>query len=223
MSYGRFCDIPVVLFDFDGTVADTAHAVITSTRLTLAARGFTPEEMGDLRRMIGPPLRDSFREFYGFSAEEAEVVADEYREHFNTMSAADYPVFPGMRELLDALVARGKRLAVATSRAERKAKTMAAELGLTQFEAVVGMDPAQSRCVKADSVRDALKMLDVDPSEAVMVGDRRHDIEGAHAMGVPAIGIYTGGAISGEHEQAGADAVAHSVDELAALFDIDVR
>lgn len=222
MTDGRFADVPVVLFDFDGTVADTAHAVITSTRLTLAARGFTPEEMGDLRRMIGPPLRDSFHDFYGFSREEAEIVADEYREHFNTMSAADYPVFPGMRELLDTLVANGKRLAVATSRAEGKAKAMVDELGLTRFEAVVGMNPDEGRCVKADSIRDALKLLGAAPSEAVMVGDRRHDIEGAHAMGVPAIGIYTGGAIPGEHEAAGADAVVHSVAELAGLFGIDV-
>lgn len=223
MSDGRFADVPVVLFDFDGTVADTAHAVITSTRLTLAARGFTEEQMGDLRRMIGPPLRDSFHDFYGFSREEADVVANEYREHFNTMSAADYPVFPGMRNLLDGLVGQGKRLAVATSRAEGKAKSMVAELGLTQFEAVVGMDPGKGRCVKADSIRDALGLLGTAPSDAVMVGDRKHDIEGAHAVGVPAIGLYTGGAIPGEHEAAGADAVVHSVPELAALFGIDVR
>lgn len=47
---------PVVLFDFDGTVADTGRAVMTSTRKTLAARGFSEAQMGDLRRMIGPPL-----------------------------------------------------------------------------------------------------------------------------------------------------------------------
>lgn len=70
---------PVVLFDFDGTVADTGRAVMTSTRKTLAARGFSEAQMGDLRRMIGPPLWKSFHDFYGFSREESLVVADEYR------------------------------------------------------------------------------------------------------------------------------------------------
>ena len=58
---------PVVLFDFDGTVADTGRAVMTSTRKTLAARGFSEAQMGDLRRMIGPPLWKSFHDFYGLT------------------------------------------------------------------------------------------------------------------------------------------------------------
>lgn len=217
-----FSDADAVLFDFDGTVADTAHAVMTSTRLTLAARGFTEEEMGDLRRMIGPPLRDSFRDFYGFSREESEVLADEYRAYFNRMGPDAYPVFPGMRELLEKLSAEGKRLAIATSRLESKAKEMVAELGLDMFDAVVGMNPAEGRSVKADSIRDALAALSAAPADSVMVGDRRFDIEGAHALGVPAIGIYTGGAIAGEHEAAGADAIVHTVGELAGLFGVDL-
>ncbi len=67
---------PVVLFDFDGTVADTGRAVMTSTRKALTARGFSEAQMGDLRRMIGPPLWKSFHDFYGFSREESLVVAD---------------------------------------------------------------------------------------------------------------------------------------------------
>ena len=73
---------PVVLFDFDGTVADTGRAVMTSTRKALTARGFSEAQMGDLRRMIGPPLWKSFHDFYGFSREESLVVADEYRAFF---------------------------------------------------------------------------------------------------------------------------------------------
>ena len=173
----EICKRPVVLFDFDGTVADTGRAVMTSTRKTLAARGFSEAQMGDLRRMIGPPLWKSFHDFYGFSREESLVVADEYRAFFD-------------------------------------------ELGLCQFEAVVGMNPPQGRETKADSVRDALAALGATADGAVMIGDRFNDVEGAHAMGVPCIGIYSGAAAPGEHEAAGADAVVHSVAELAKLFAI---
>ena len=211
---------PVVLFDFDGTVADTGRAVMTSTRKTLAARGFSEAQMGDLRRMIGPPLWKSFHDFYGFSREESEVVANEYRAFFEELGPEDYPVFPGIPELLDGLAAHGCRLAVATSRLEGKCIEMVRELGLTQFEAVVGMNPHQGRETKADSIRDALAALGADPSDAVMIGDRYNDVEGAHAMGVPCVGIYSGAAKPGEHEAAGADAVVHSVAELAAAFGV---
>ena len=204
---------PVVLFDFDGTVADTGRAVMTSTRKTLAARGFSEAQMGDLRRMIGPPLWKSFHDFYGFSREESLVVADEYRAFFDELGPEEYPVFDGIPELLDGL-------AVATSRMEAKCIDMVRELGLCQFEAVVGMNPPQGRETKADSVRDALAALGATADDAVMIGDRFNDVEGAHAMGVPCIGIYSGAAAPGEHEAAGADAVVHSVAELAKLFAI---
>lgn len=112
----EICRRPVVLFDFDGTVADTGRAVMTSTRKTLATRGFSEAQMGDLRRMIGPPLWKRFHDFYGFSREESLVVADEYRVFFDELGPEEYPVFDGIPELLDGLAARGKRMAVATSR-----------------------------------------------------------------------------------------------------------
>lgn len=209
---------PVVLFDFDGTIADTSRAVFISARKTLHARGLTDDEIGDLGRMVGPPLRESFHDFWGFTREESEVLCEEYRAFFNELTAEDYPVFDGMRELLDELRARDRRMAVATSRMEDKAREMLVELGLDQFEFVVGMNPPEGRCVKADSIRDALALLGARPDESVMVGDRRHDVEGAHEQGVPCIGIYAGAAVPGEHEEAGAECVVHSVDELARAF-----
>ena len=213
MAALQLCERPIVLFDFDGTVADTGRAVMTSTRKTLAARGFSDAQMGDLRRMIGPPLWKSFHDFYGFSR-------DEYRAFFDELGPEEYPVFDGIPELLDGLAAQGKRMAVATSRMEAKCIDMVHELGLCQFKAVVGMNPPQGRETKADSVRDALAALGATADEAVMIGDRFNDVEGAHAMGVPCIGIYSGAAAPGEHEAAGADAVVHSVAELAKLFAI---
>ena len=153
MAALQLCERPIVLFDFDGTVADTGRAVMTSTYKTLAARGFSEAQMGDLRRMIGPPLWKSFHDFYGFSREESLVVADEYRAFFDELGPEEYPVFDGIPELLDSLAAQGHRMAVATSRMEAKCIDMVHELGLCQFEAVVGMNPPQGRETKADGRR----------------------------------------------------------------------
>ena len=148
------------------------------------------------------------------------MVADEYRAFFDELGPEEYPVFDGIPALLDGLAAQGHHLAVATSRMEAKCIDMVGELGLCQFEAVVGMNPPQGREIKADSIRDALTALGACADDAVMVGDRFNDVEGAHAMGVPCIGIYSGAAAPGEHEAAGAEAVVHSVAELAKLFAI---
>ena len=217
----EICKRPVVLFDFDGTVADTGRAVMTSTRKTLAARGFSEAQMGDLRRMIGPPLWKSFHDFYGFSREESLVVADEYRAFFDELGPEEYPVFDA--ESPSCWMGWPPRASVWPWRRRawrQSASTWYVSSGFAQFEAVVGMNPPQGRETKADSVRDALAALGATADDAVMIGDRFNDVEGAHAMGVPCIGIYSGAAAPGEHEAAGADAVVHSVAELAKLFAI---
>ncbi len=203
MAALQLCERPIVLFDFDGTVADTGRAVMASTRKTLALRGFSEAQMGDLRRMIGPPLWKSFHDFYGFTREESLVVADEYRVFFDELGPEEYPVFDGIPELLDGLAARGRRMSIATSRMEAKCIDMVHELGLCQFEAVVGMNPPQGRETKADSVRDALAALGATADDAVMIGDRYTDIDGAHACGLDTIGCRWGYAPAGEMEEHG--------------------
>ena len=216
----EICRRPVVLFDFDGTVADTGRAVMTSTRKTLAARGLSEAQMGDLRRHDrGPPLWKSFHDFTA-SREESLVVADEYRAFFDELGPEEYPVFDGIPELLDGLVAQGKRMAVATSRMEAKCIDMVRELGLSQFEAVAGMNPPQGRETKADSVRDAPAALGATADDAVMIGDRLTMGRARTRWACRALASIRARAAPGEHEAAGADAVVHSVAELAKLFAI---
>lgn len=213
---------PVVLFDFDGTIADTSRAIIRMARETLEARGFDVDALGDLHALIGPPLFDGFADLCHVPRETAIEITYEYRERFESqVTPDDYPALPGVRELLAALAARGTRLAVATSRLEGPAREMVESLGLTMFEAVVGrLEPG--RDTKADSIRGALALLGVDASEAVMVGDRRHDVEGAHEVGLPCIAVYTGAAPAGEHESAGADVVCSDFRQVAAALGVEL-
>lgn len=213
---------PAVLFDFDGTLANTGNAVVTTVRRVLGAHGFTPEEMGDLRRFIGPPLVDCFRDTCGFAQAEAERVAEEYRAVFAELGPADWPLMPGMAELVADLASAGKRLAVATSRKESSARSMVAALGLAEFEAVIGMNEAVGRHTKADSVRDALAALGLGADDAVLVGDTAHDIRGAHAEGVPCICVTFGAGATADLRAAGADGICADAPALrAALLGYD--
>lgn len=204
---------PVVIFDFDGTLVDTGGAVMQTVARVLAARGFTPQQMGDLRRFIGPPLLDCFRDTCGFTQKEAEAVTAEYRAVFDELGPADYPVFPGMAELADELRAQGRRIAIATSRKEDRAREMAHELGLDQFEVIFGLNEP-IRHTKADSIRDVLSALKASPANAVLIGDTVHDIRGAHEVGLPCIAVAFGATDASVLIAAGADAVCHDVAAL---------
>lgn len=207
---------PVVLFDFDGTLADTGPAVMRTARAVLRSYNIEPAE-GDLRKMLGPPLTTGFRDVFGLSEAEAEACTAEYRARFaREVKPCDFPPLPGVPELLRALRAQGRRLAVATSRKHESASEMIDSLGWTLlFDAIMGMHEPE-RMTKSDSIRAALLALNARPEEAVMVGDRFHDVEGAHEVGVACIGVYTGAALPGEHDAA--EASCSSMVEVAKLL-----
>lgn len=211
---------PVVLFDFDGTLADTSPAILRMARMALERLGYDVDAVGDMGSLIGPPLHDGFMELVGVDRPEAERIVDLYRDLFNTLvRPEDYPPLPGVRELLQGLIDDGRRIAVATSRLESMAQSMIAALDLPPFEALVGrLEPG--RDTKADCIREALRQLGAGPDDAVMVGDRRHDTLGAHANGIPCIGVYTGTAEPGEHEQAGADVICEGMLEVARVLGV---
>ena len=211
---------PVVLFDFDGTLADTSTAILRMARMALERLGYDVDAVGDMGSLIGPPLHDGFMELVGVDRPEAERIVDLYRDLFNTLvRPEDYPPLPGVRELLQGLIDDGRRIAVATSRLESMAQSMIAALDLPPFEALVGrLEPG--RDTKADCIREALRQLGAGPDDAVMVGDRRHDTLGAHANGIPCIGVYTGTAEPGEHEQAGADVICEGMLEVARVLGV---
>lgn len=211
---------PVVLFDFDGTLADTSPAILRMARLALESRGYDVDAIGDMGSIIGPPLHDGFMELVGVDRPEAEAIVDTYRALFDEqVRPEDYPPLPGVRELLQGLIDDGRRIAVATSRLESMAQSMIAALDLPPFEALVGrLEPG--RDTKADCIREALRQLGAGPDDAVMVGDRRHDTLGAHANGIPCIGVYTGTAEPGEHEQAGADVICEGMLEVARVLGV---
>ena len=217
-----FADRTAVLLDFDGTIADTGTYIMRCAREALIECGYPRQAEGDLHSLIGPPLFNGFADLCHRPLEEGMRITAVYRRIFDKdMSPDYYPVFPGMRELIVALRGQGRQVAVATSRLETTARQMIDFLGLPPFDAIVGrLEPG--RDTKAESIRDAMAQLGAAIDDSVMVGDRFHDVCGAHEQGIPCIGIYTGAADEGEHERAGADFVAHDVAQLAWAWGVEL-
>ena len=207
-------DRTAVLFDFDGTIVDTGPSVIRCAKHALAERGWSLDEVGDLRLLIGPPLPEGFRQVTGADEAEAEALVESYRLYFDeAVTAADYPPFPGMCELMEDLSAAGRKVGIATSRLEHRAIAMAKAAELPRADVLAGrVEP--HRLTKAGAIRACLKQLGLSPRDAVMVGDRRNDVEGAHEVGLPCIGVWHDGDGRLELEEAGADRLCHGADEL---------
>ena len=205
----------LVVFDFDGTLADTIEGICSTARRVLLAHGISEEGLGDVRRIVGPPFPQAFSLVYGLSEDEAAEVTREYREIYHDLGLEGWPLYPGMRELLEDLRASGRRLAVASSKLEGLVRRAVADNGVDGLFDVCLGKTSDDEVTKAATIARAVSSLGLTADDAVMVGDRHHDVDAATACGVPCVGVtYGGTAAPGELEDAGACAVAHTVDEL---------
>lgn len=206
------------LFDLDGTVADNGEGILKSAQYALDAFGIYQEPEERLRRFVGPPLHQSFMEFYGFTKEQAFEAVEKYRERYHVKGVYENHLYPGMKELLERLSQRAA-VCLATSKPEVFArKILEMQQVLPCFQVVVGAELDGSRTDKAEVIQAVLEKLGNPPKEqAVMIGDRKHDIQGAKSVGLETIGVQYGFAPQGELEAAGADWIVPTVESLEQL------
>jgi phosphoglycolate phosphatase len=181
----------LVLFDLDGTLTDSAQGIVASFRHALGEVG-APIPDGDLTsRIVGPPMHHTLRSLGLGERVDAAIAA--YRADYTSRGWAMNRTFDGIPALLTDLKAAGVRLAVATSKAEPTAQRILAHFGLDgYFEVIAGASPDGTRAAKADVVASALARLEPLPDRVVMVGDRRHDVEGAAAHGIDTVVVGWG-------------------------------
>ncbi len=209
-----------LLFDLDGTITDPAEGIANSVAYALEKFGITVEDHTTLHRFIGPPLLDSFRDFYGFTDEQAQQALGYYREYYAVKGITQNRLYDGMRELLCDLKRGGYQLLVATSKPELYARRIFDDMGLTAyFDVIAGSDMAEKRAEKAQVVAYALRQAELtDRAQALMIGDRRFDVEGASKEGLPCAGVLFGYGDREELTTAGAQYIAETVDDLRKLL-----
>ena len=206
----------IVLFDLDGTLIDSEVGITNCATYALGKFGIRIEDPLTLRPFIGPPLFDSFSKLYGFSDEDALKAVDYYRERFGEKGVYEFNLYTGVEELLAKLKSAGKTLILATSKYEFYAKKIIEHLGFTKyFTFAVGSCKDGSRAAKAEVIAYALREQGItELSRVVMVGDRKHDIEGARAVGIDSIGVLYGFGDREELEKHGATHIAENTDQI---------
>lgn len=208
-----------LLFDLDGTLTDPMQGITRSVQYALRHFGIDEPDLRKLCPFIGPPLADSFREHYGMSAADAETAVAKYREYYAPKGIFENEVYAGIPELLAATAAAGCVNVMATSKPTPFAEQIAAHFGFAQdFTLISGSTFDGTRTTKAEVIRHALAELEIAPQKAVMIGDRRYDIEGAAETGLASIAVGWGYASPGELEAARPDLFAPDVETLRRLL-----
>ena len=204
-----------IFFDLDGTLTDPAEGITNSVAYALSKFGIEVKDKKTLNPFIGPPLVDSFMEYYGFSKEDAERAVGFYREYFAPKGMFENAVLDGVPDLLNMLKASGKKLYVATSKPEKFAVQILEHFGLAgYFDGIYGSTMDESRNTKDAVIAYALLETGADPKDSIMVGDRHHDIDGAKANGMRSVGVLFGYGDREELMGAGADHIAKDIKEL---------
>jgi len=204
-----------VLFDLDGTLTDPFLGITRSVAYSLRSFGIEIDDLNILKPFIGPPLDVSFQKYYHMNEDESWQAVDKYREYFSKQGLLENRVYEGIEEFLQSLKNMGKVLYVCTSKPYVFAKEILDHFELSSyFEGIYGSELDGTRKNKADVIAYCLEQENIHEQDCIMVGDRLHDIVGAHDNHMPCIGVLYGYGSQEEFEQYDCDYIVKDLIEL---------
>ncbi|MBO5671559.1 MAG: HAD-IA family hydrolase [Alistipes sp.] len=212
----------VIIFDFDGTLCDTRHNIIVAFRATMERLGLELRDEATCGATIGLTLRDGFRSMYPELSNAAiDYCVDTYRQIFAERREELMPeLFPYVADTLEELHRRGYRFTVASSRLTDSLMLFMRHHGIdTYFEYVVGSDSVENHKPHPEPVLKTLAALNIEPTDAFVVGDMPVDIAMAHGAGVEACVVTYGNATREELEASGAEIVIDRFDKLLDILE----
>ena len=183
-----------VLFDLDGTLFDTSEGIFHTANFTVAKLGLEPcYDERQLRKFVGPPLKDCFRIVYGYTDDELlSQCVRVYRQEDRKTGMHLCHMYDGLYDLITQLRDRGIKTGVCTLKYEKLAKFIFEEKGISSLlDTVRGTDEA-GQVTKAECIRRAVSDFGIEPPQALMVGDTVNDLKGAEEAGVPFLGVSWG-------------------------------
>lgn len=209
-----------IFLDLDGTIIDSVEGITRSAAYALEHFGIHVTDLSTLHKFIGPPLKDSFRDFYQMNDEQAEEAVAKYRERYRVKGIFENTLYPGIGDFLEKTFKAGYKLILATSKPEPFAKKILEYFNLLQwFTFVGGCGLDGSKHSKADVIAYILEENQIsDTRDIIMIGDRKHDVLGAAAFNIPTVGVLYGYGNAEELTRAGAVHLVKDIQELSSLF-----
>lgn len=209
-----------VLFDLDGTITASKPGIVNSVSHALARFGIREKDTSKLEKFIGPPLMQSFQDFYGFDEEKSRMALMYYREYFTTRGIFENAVYDGIPGVLTYLQGKGIRLGLATSKPTVFSERILNHFDLKRyFSLVVGSNLDGTRVKKGEVIAAAIQELGPEKGDVLMVGDREHDILGARENGIDVLAVGYGYGSADELKKACPDYYVQSVQSLREFFE----
>ncbi|WP_282138706.1 HAD family hydrolase [Rossellomorea aquimaris] len=184
----------IILFDLDGTLSDPKEGITKSVQYALENLDVAVPDVHELEYFIGPPLQVSFAEYYDFDEGKTQRAIDFYRERFKEKGMFENKLYSNIPSLLETLKEKGITLVVATSKPTVFAEQIVKHFNIDQFFALIaGSNLDGTRTSKTEIIQYILDIYhEYGPGNFIMIGDRKHDIIGAHNTGIDSIGVTYG-------------------------------
>lgn len=216
----NFQDKNVILFDLDGTLIDSQEGIFNGLRHAMERIGMEVPEETVLRKFIGPSIGMTLMELFGFSKEKADEAVKYYREFYRETGLFQCSLYPGIRELVQALVKQGRKVGLATKKPEEFAVKILENLEMTPyFSTICGATMNDRSNGKGEIITRALSALSVtEKYRAVLIGDTFYDCDGAEEAGIDCIGVLYGFGDGFTMREHGAAAIASDASELSRLL-----
>lgn len=207
-----------ILFDLDGTIVRSDLGITKGVQKSLEHFGIY-EEFDDLKKFVGPPMVESYTNFYGFSLEQYKEALDVFHDYYRSVGIFECELYEGIEEMLESL-SKEYKLYVATSKPEREARRVIEHFGLDKYFTFVGGSDGDfntKRATKTAVIEYVLETNKImDRGFAIMVGDKSYDIVGAGNAGLKSIGVLYGYGSLEEFE--GANYIVKNVEDLRDMF-----
>ncbi len=210
--------IRTVIFDFDGTLADTGRGIRRCVSVALNAYGLSETDDERLRAFIGPPLFDSFMK-YCHNEETARAMVAEYRKHYRAGGMFECDLYDGVGQMLADLYGSGIQMAIASSKPGEFVKRILSHIEIDKYFSFVSAPIIGERePTKCELITAVIEALGADKASTVMVGDRMFDVDGAKQAGIKSVGVLYGFGSEEEIISHGADVICRTPQEITELI-----
>ncbi len=207
-----------LLFDLDGTLTDPFVGITKSVAYGLKSEGIEPPALEQLKPFIGPPLDISYAQYFNMDHDACWRAINKFREYFNDKGKFENEPYEGIKECLETL-SQNYTLFVCTSKPLVFALDIIEHFHLSKyFKAIYGSELDGTRKDKADVISYCLKQENISYQDCVMIGDRMHDIIGAHKNNIPCIGVLYGYGDIDEFNEYNCDYIVKDLNELVEII-----
>jgi phosphoglycolate phosphatase len=212
----------LIIFDFDGTLGDTRRTIVTTMQMTIKELQLPGLSDDECAATIGLPLVGCFKAMFpDLQAEQIQLCADTYRRFFNENQRTIKPqAFPGVVKALSALKEQGFTLTIASSRSRNSLSELTRDMGIADYISyLIGADDVKEAKPKPEPVLNTLAAMHYAASESLVVGDMAVDILMGANAGAKTCGVTWGNGTKKELQEAGADFIIDSIEELIEKVD----